>query len=115
ANSRYGDGRLRRGLQGSVRLRDVLIADPLAPYPGGPEPLSDVAEPEDRRDVLCYTSDLLESSLDVVGEPVVDVSVRADCRTFDLVASLVYVDTTGQPRRLSCGARRLEEVQPEEI
>src|SRR5579862_4246169 len=62
ANSRHGDGRLRPASEGDrppggAQLLDVLVAEPLVPYPGDLLPFDDVAAAEDRRDVLCYTTD----------------------------------------------------------
>ena len=118
ANSRHGDGRLVPAPSTGVRpsspaapagppqLSDVLVAEPLVPFPGDLVPLDDVSAAEDRRDVLCYTSDVLAAPLLVAGSPVVTVSAVADSPTFDVVASLVAVDPRGVARRLVTGALR---------
>jgi putative CocE/NonD family hydrolase len=108
ANSRHGDGRLlpSPNVPLDAALDDVLVAEPLVPYPGDLLALDDVAAAEDRRDVLCFTTDPLTAPLHVAGTPVATISAAADCPTFDIVASLVAVDPAGAARRLVSGARR---------
>lgn len=106
ANSRYGDGRLEPG-DAAGTLTDVLVGEPLVPYPGGLDPLSDEGPAEDRRDVLCYTSAPLPNPLTLAGSCRVTIDAEADVETFDLVVSLVDVDECSVPRRLATGARRV--------
>lgn len=105
ANSRHGDGRLVEG-PADPSPPDVLVAEPLVPYPGGPLPLSNEAAAEDRRDVLCFTSDPLSESLSIAGSPRVEVTTRCDRDTHDVVATLVAVGLDGEPRGLATGIRR---------
>lgn len=106
ANSRHGDGRLVEGNTDSGPP-DVLVSEPLVPYPGGTVPMASEAAAEDRRDVLCYTSAPLARSLSIAGSPRVDVVTRCDRDTHDVVASVVLVDPLGEPRALSTGVRRV--------
>jgi hypothetical protein len=112
ANSRHGDGRLIEG-QPDPLPPDVLVAESLVPYPGGIVPLASEAASEDRRDVLCYTSAPLGSSVSIAGSPRVDVTIRCDRDTHDVVASLILVDPVGEPRALSTGVRRVRESPAE--
>ena len=106
ANSRHGDGRLVAD-DGEPGAPDVIVAEPLVPYPAAPWPLASEAANEDRRDVLCYTSDPLGEALSIAGSPTVVVTAASDVDTHDLVASLVLVGLDGEPRTLSSGARRV--------
>jgi putative CocE/NonD family hydrolase len=106
ANSRHGDGRLVPPATAAAPLADVLVAEPLVPVPGDLVPLEDASAAEDRRDVLCYTSEPLGAPLHVAGTPVASVSAIADCPTFDIMVSLVAVDVAGTARRLVTGAVR---------
>lgn len=106
ANSRHGDGRLTR-VESHRGLRDVVVGEPLVPYPGTLDPLTDESAAEDRRDVLCYTSDPFEVPLSLAGRVLVRGSADADAGTHDVVVSLVEVDAAGVPRRLATGASRL--------
>src|SRR5207249_2464593 len=68
---------------------------------------------EDRRDVLCYTSEPLAEAMAIVGSPTVVVTSDCDRDTHDVVASLVQVGADGEPRALSTGVRRIR-VRPGE-
>jgi len=105
ANSRHGDGRLVLG-PADPGPADVLVAEPLVPYPGGLVPLASEAAAEDRRDVLCYTSELLAESLSIAGPPRVNIATRCDRDGHDVVVSLVSVGPDGEPRALATGVRR---------
>ncbi len=106
ANSRHGDGRLVEGATTSGPS-DLLVAQPLVPYPGTAMALENQAAAEDRRDVLCYTSEELSRDLTILGSPRVIVSSQSDV-SHDLMASVVWVSPDGTPRRLTTGARRGE-------
>jgi uncharacterized protein len=107
ANSRHGDGRLVEGEMGPGPP-DVFVVEPLVPYPGsGLVPLGSEASAEDRRDVLCYTTAPLEAPLAIAGSARLDLTTRCDRATHDVVASLVLVDRSGEPRALATGVRRV--------
>jgi putative CocE/NonD family hydrolase len=106
ANSRHGDGRLVAD-DVDPGAPDVIVAEPLVPYPAAPWPLASEAANEDRRDVLCYTSDRLTEALSIAGSPTLAVTTASDVDTHDLVASLVLVGLDGEPRALSTGAKRV--------
>lgn len=106
ANSRHGDGRLVEG-QADPGPPDLFVAEPLVPYPGGLMPLASEATAEDRRDVLCYTSAPLADPVSIAGSPRLDLTTRCDRESHDVVASLVLVDPSGEPRALSTGVRRV--------
>jgi uncharacterized protein len=112
ANSRHGDGRLVPG-EVAPAPPDVIVAQPLVPYPAAPAPLASEAANEDRRDVLCYTSEPLVEAVSIAGSPTVDASTVCDCDTHDVVASLVVVGLDGEPRAISTGVRRIR-VRPGE-
>ncbi len=113
ANSRHGDGRLVPG-PAAPGPGDVLVGEPLVPVPGGVEPLSDESATEDRRDVLCYTSDPLAHDVVITGQATVDVTTVADAATHDVVASLTLVEPSGRSLRLATGARRRRDLVPGE-
>ncbi len=113
ANSRHGDGRLLP-VPAELGPPDVIVSEPGAPYPAT-RALQSLAAAEDRRDVLCYTSDPMPAVLDIAGSGSVYVRVRCDRETFDLVASLVMVDASVEPRALAYGALRLEAPAGSEV
>ncbi len=106
ANSRHGDGRLLLGAA-APPLEDVLVAEPLVAHPGVLSPLASVAANEDRRDVLCYTSPALTDISDIAGTATVTIDAAADAPTFDLYATLVMVEPSGESRHLATGAHRV--------
>jgi putative CocE/NonD family hydrolase len=105
ANSRHGDGRLVLG-PADPGPPDVFVAEPLVPYLGGLVPLESEAAAEDRRDVLCYTSDLITEPLSIAGAPRVKIVTKCDMEGHDVVVSLVSVGPDGEPRALTSGVRR---------
>jgi putative CocE/NonD family hydrolase len=105
ANSRHGDGRLVRG-DADPGPADVLVVEPLVPYPGDVVDHQDEAAAEDRRDVLCYTSDVLADALDLAGSSVATIVAACDRPSHDLVVTLALVAADGVARALACGARR---------
>jgi putative CocE/NonD family hydrolase len=113
APSRHGDGRLVPG-PADAGPADVLVAEPLDPVPAGLVPLSDEFAVEDRRSVLCYTSEPLGAPVVVTGQPAVTVRSVADVATHDVVASLTMVEPSGRSTRLATGARRLRDLRPGE-
>ena len=102
------NGRLLEGATTSGPS-DLLVAQPLVPYPGTAMALENQAAAEDRRDVLCYTSEELSRDLTILGSPRVIVSSQSDV-SHDLIASVVWVSPDGTPRRLTTGARRGESM-----
>jgi putative CocE/NonD family hydrolase len=105
ANSRHGDGVLVAG-EADAGPADVLVVEPLVPYPGDPPGYQDEAASEDRRDVLCYTSAPLGGALDLAGSPVTRVAATCDRRSHDIVVTLALVTAEGGSRALTGGARR---------
>jgi predicted acyl esterase len=114
ANSRHGDGRLIRG-DADPGPSDVLVSQPLVPYPGRAMALEDQGAAEDRRDVLCYTSEEIRQPLTIIGSPTFAASTRSDSPSHDLMASLVWVRPDGSALRLSGSARRGGSVAHDEI
>jgi hypothetical protein len=106
AASRHGGGRLVPGNEAST-LAEIIVSEPLAPYPGGLTPLSDEAAAEDRRDVWCFTTAELEEPMSLVGSVTVSAVVNADVATHDLIASIVVVGAADTARRLATGATRV--------
>ncbi len=108
ANSRSGDGRLARsGARPRNHPASVIVAQPLVPYPGEALEFQDESSSEDRRDVLCFTSEPLTEPLTIVGAPTVIVSTRCDRPSHDVVAVLTVVDHRGGSRALTGWATRV--------
>lgn len=103
--SRHGDGRLRRGAH-EPGAPGIIAAEPLVPVPGTLEPGTDETATEDRRDVLCYTSDLLDAPLVVTGSVIATVTTTADVATHDVVVSLTDVDHDRRSSRVATGVSR---------
>ena len=76
--------------------------------PRDPVDHQDEAGSEDRRDVLCYTSEVLAEPLDLAGSPAVRLLVSCDRPTHDLVVTLVMVS----PGRLGTRAHRGRSAVP---
>jgi uncharacterized protein len=124
ANSRWGDGVLApptRPVPGAgpaaadpapARVPapvppSVLVVEPLVPYPGSGLGFQDESASEDRRDVLCFTSEPAPDATTIAGSPVVRVVVRADRPSHDVVVTLTMVDPTGRSRTLTGCATRV--------
>jgi predicted acyl esterase len=112
ANSRHGDGVLVIG-DADGGPPDVLVVEPLVPYPGDAPEYQDDAASEDRRDVLCYTSAPLTDDLDLAGSPVTTVTAICDRRSHDIVATLVLVTADSGSRVLAGGTRRCPGCDPD--
>jgi putative CocE/NonD family hydrolase len=108
ANSRYGGGELVEADTG-VDLGDVIVSEPLVPYPASGTPFPDVRSSEERRDVLVYTSFVVDEHVLFAGSPVVVVRLTADGPCIDLVAALVFV-SGGSAIRAAHGIARLGDV-----
>jgi putative CocE/NonD family hydrolase len=111
ANSRHGDGRLIAE-DAEPRPPDIIVVEPLVPYPGDAVMLQDEAASEDRRDVLCYTSAPLTVALDLGGTAVVIITATCDRPSHDLVVTLVLVTDDGTARALTGGALRCPSCDP---
>jgi putative CocE/NonD family hydrolase len=111
SNSRFGSGELG-GADTGVDLGDVIVSEPLVPYPASGTPFPDVRWSEERRDVLVYTSSLVSEPVLFAGSPVVAVRVTADGSCIDVVAALVIV-TGASAIRVAHGIARLADVDAE--
>jgi putative CocE/NonD family hydrolase len=105
ANSVFGDGRLVRGAP-SGAAHDAFTYDPMNPVPslGGGVCCNrgaslggsfDQRGIEARADVLVYTSDVLESDLEVTGFVRAKLFVSSDARDTDFTVKLVDVHPDG--------------------
>jgi putative CocE/NonD family hydrolase len=110
ANSRFGDGALA-DVAPAEDLQDLLVSEPLVPYPATGAPFPDVARDEERRDVLVYTSPPLDEPLPIAGLPVVALQLSADGPTVDAIAALVVIGPAGTVR-IAHGARRISGLEP---
>ena len=108
ANTHRGDGRVSREPPGS-ELCDTYVSDPLDPIrvlwslhdgPVDDRPVSA------RPDVLCYTSEVLEAPLDVVGPVTAVLYASSSARDCDWHMRLVDVYPDGTARFLCHGALR---------
>src|SRR5438309_2347289 len=112
ANSRFGDGRLSLDEPGAGEatggeMPDVYTYDPARPVPfiteqessqiGGPDDYSAI---EQRGDVLCYTSEILEDDFEVTGPVRVTLFASSSAVDTDFTAKLVDVHPTGFCQRL---------------
>ena len=112
ANSRHGDGRLVESTPDDRQLTDVIVVEPLFPYPGDESPLTDEGPSSDRRDVCCYIAAPSTSRRTISGTPRVGVTTRSDRPTHDVVVSLVLDEDGAPPRRLCSGVQRLPDAAP---
>jgi uncharacterized protein len=112
ANSRFGGGELVEATT-EDDLGDVIVSEPLVPYPASGTPFPDVRSSEERRDVLVYTSVALDEPVLFAGSPVVAVRVTAEGPCIDLVAALVIV-TGGRAIRVAHGIARRGDIDADE-
>jgi putative CocE/NonD family hydrolase len=115
ANTRLGDGELRRGQQpAGAPPPDVISYDPADPVPfisdfasssqiGGPDDYSAV---EERPDVLVYTTAPLESDLEVTGPVRLRLHASSSAVDTDFTAKLLDVHPGGFSQRLCDGMVR---------
>jgi putative CocE/NonD family hydrolase len=112
ANSRRGNGRLN--LEAPVQEPpDTYVYDPRDPVPtcGGntlviPLGVSDQRPVEERRDVLCYTSEPLTTALEITGPIVVTLFAVSSAPDTDFTAKLVDVRPDGYAHNLADGIIR---------
>jgi putative CocE/NonD family hydrolase len=112
ANSRFGDGRLARG--GAAGPDDLFNYDPEVPVeaPGGDRAglvafgPHDVAEQQQRLDLLVYTSAPLDAPTLVAGRPECVVYLCSSAPSTDLVVRLSRVTPDGRAQFISLGAIR---------
>jgi putative CocE/NonD family hydrolase len=117
ANTRDGDGRLDPKAPAADEPVDRFQANPAAPVPACPvteeQPLHaakwspvDQREIEDRRDVLCYTTDALTERLSFAGNASAELFVSADTVDADWVVKLIDVHPDGSAYNLAVGIMR---------
>jgi len=107
ANSRFGDGRLDEAAPSGDEPPDEYLYDPSRPVPFITEPTSsqlggpdDYSAVEQRGDVLCYTTDVLESDLEVTGPVRLVLFASSSAVDTDFTAKLVDVHPSGFCQRL---------------
>jgi putative CocE/NonD family hydrolase len=115
ANTRHGDGELRREEKpGDGLPPDVITYDPADPVPflsdyasssqiGGPDDYSKV---EERDDVLVYTTSTLAEDLEVTGPVRMKLYASTTARDTDFTAKLLDVHPSGFSQRLCDGMVR---------
>jgi hypothetical protein len=117
ANSVQGDGTLQWGAAAQSKP-DTFIYDPKNPVPtvGGaiccdpvvlpPGPLNQAAI-ETRRDILVYTSPVLNQEIEVTGPVRVILYISTSANDTDFTAKLVDVEPDGRPLIVTDGIQRL--------
>lgn len=130
ANSLNGDGVLHTASSPRDRARlDSFVYDPANPVPsrggamcctGTPDARAgalDQRPVEARSDVLVYTSEVLESEIEVTGAPRVDLYVSSDVVDTDFTAKLVDVHPDGRAFNVAEGIirARYREGQTREV
>jgi uncharacterized protein len=118
ANSRMGDGRLSFDPQAPDSPSDTFLYDPADPVPslGGHTCCTgkdteaggyDQSKIEARRDVLVYTSDVLEKGLEITGPLELFLQVASSAPDTDFTAKLVDVYPDGRAFNIQEGAMRM--------
>ncbi|MBV9664110.1 MAG: CocE/NonD family hydrolase [Actinobacteria bacterium] len=114
----HSDGALLTRAPEATAASDHYVYDPADPVPsigfralnlGGstvPGPF-DQRRVESRGDVLVYTSAALDTTVEVVGDPAVELFVSTDAPDTDFVAKLCDVDSHGISRNIADGLVRL--------
>lgn len=106
---------------------DIFISDPTKPVPtvggsnvvlktskipvlnaldAGPQDLA--AQVENRGDVIIYTTDVLTSDLDVIGNPAMNLFVSSDCLDTDIAVRLSDVYPDGRSIIIADGIQRMK-------
>jgi uncharacterized protein len=112
ANSRHGNGRLTLE-RPTEEPPDTYVYDPRDPVPtrGGntlviPMGVYDQRPIEERRDVLCFTSDPLTTALEITGPITVTLYAASSAPDTDFTAKLVDVHPDGYAQNLADGIIR---------
>ena len=112
ANTRSGDGMLL-AVQAVSSVQDTFTYDPDSPVPtsGGavvniPSGPHDQREVEDRPDVLVYSTEALETPIEVTGHVRLILYASSDAPNTDFTAKLVDVHPTGYAQNLCDGILR---------
>ncbi|MGH6986715.1 MAG: CocE/NonD family hydrolase [Caulobacteraceae bacterium] len=110
ANSVSGDGRLSRAISSPNSPADRYLYDPLEPVPsfggryfewgGSRAGPYDQRRVEQRRDVLVYTGERLEQSLEIAGSVRLELFVACSTVDTDFTAKLCDVDLDGISRNI---------------
>jgi putative CocE/NonD family hydrolase len=121
ANSKSGDGKLINGKKSTLPY-DTFTYNPLKPVltNGGANfhffpnylGVKDQNKTQSRRDLLVYTSELMDNNLQVLGEPYVDLYVTSSAESTDFVAKLFVIDDSSGSRKLISDAiKRLSSLE----
>jgi putative CocE/NonD family hydrolase len=92
--------------------RCTIVHDPWRPLPGRGGHLGLDAgtvlrtDLDQRCDVACFTSEVLNQPITLLGQPVLELEAMADQPGFDLCAALSVVKGDGQVRQCSSGVAR---------
>jgi len=109
ANSSGGDGRLVFEKPGA-ELADAYDYDPENPAAhiidmseNEIEVPEDYTEEEKRRDILCYTTDVLDRDLTITGDMTAELYISSDAPDTDFIVRVTDVDETGRSIKLADG------------
>ena len=112
AATRSTDGTM--AMNRSSEAVDFLVHDPWRPAPnvGGhlpPSPgFANRAHVDERADVACYTTEMLDRPMTLRGEIQADLSIQCDCPSYDVGCSLSILDPAGRRSvTLTSGFRRV--------
>jgi putative CocE/NonD family hydrolase len=111
ANSRKGDGGLKKDAPRGEQPRDVFVYDPEVPVPapGGPQALSgpfDQAAGELGNNLLVYTTEPVKRSTEIVGQARVRLFAATSAAHADFTAKIVRVTANGRAEFLCIGVAR---------
>ncbi|WP_078427640.1 CocE/NonD family hydrolase [Alkalihalobacterium alkalinitrilicum] len=116
ANTRFGNGHLNWEKPNTEEQHDTYLYDPEQPVPtkGGPLLLPakvkggavDQSQLEERSDILCYTSEVLEQDYTVIGNVSATLYAASSARDTDFVVRLVDVHPDGKAVNITDGIIR---------
>ncbi len=111
ANSRKGDGVLRKGAPAGDEPRDVFVYDPEVPVfaPGGVQALNgpyDQAALEMGNNLLVYTSEAVVREIEIFGQPRIRLYAATSAPQADFTAKMVRVNANGRAEFICIGIAR---------
>lgn len=111
ANTRHGDGKLSLSEPLENEAEDSYLYDPLNPVPsrspgGCTGPIQDYRAVEERKDVLVYSTPVLEKEIEIVGPVKAELAISSSAPDTDFFCRLLDVRPDGKALNITEGIVR---------